>query len=150
MIHMGSFLFIVSGYFGAMCLIGVGAVLMKSSIRVGGPLAWVLFLFLGPIGGLLAMPILSLTPLYDYAVPLAAVAMTASFMVVHFLMPTLARDFQTDSFSASVFLAFLIGLSFGSAALGTGQVHRLIPTDPSELHEYEGVDYDQIREDWES
>lgn len=115
----------------AVCLT-VAALIMRDTVRVKGPLSWFLFLVFGPIGGFAALPISNLAHVGEYILPLAAVAMVLSTLFIRFALPALAYDFQTESFSAAMMLAFLIAVSVSVVGYVTHETPYIIPQDAFE------------------
>ncbi|MDK2973144.1 MAG: hypothetical protein PWP23_2899 [Candidatus Sumerlaeota bacterium] len=132
---MGSPVYLGAAWGMCVVMLVLGALILRKDVRIKGPLSWFLYLVFGPIGGFFAMPIINLSGVGGYILPLAAVAMVLSSLFIRFIMPAIAYDFQTESFSAAMMLAFLIAISVSTAGYLTHETPRIIPQDAFETVE---------------
>jgi len=92
-------------------LLALGAIVYQSNIRVGGVIAWVVYLVFGSVGGFIALPLAVAMGLEGYLFILLLLAFAGSVPVIHWVMPVIAQDFQTSGVTASLVLAFLVGIA---------------------------------------
>lgn len=113
--------FLASAYVIALILTLVSALVFRERIRINGMPSWILYTVVAPapvlgavtLAGILQMP----TNASLYSV---SVACLLGIFFVHWLMPALLPDFQTENFSVSCVLAFLLGVSVFIAGTATG------------------------------
>jgi hypothetical protein len=105
----------------------IAGLVMRNQLRIHGFLSWVLYLGLGPLGGIAALPIIDLFGVGKYVLPLLVVAMALSALFIRFLLPGIAPDFQTESFGATMMLGLLVALSVSTVGYTTREVPYIIP-----------------------
>ncbi len=114
--------FLVIVYVAGAVVITAGAGILRSRIRVNGAASWILLALLGPLPALGAKTAVGLVALpTEYAMPAAALAILLSFFVIHWVLPAILPDFQTDSIAASLTLAVILGIVVLGAGLATGE-----------------------------
>lgn len=108
--------------------LGVAALLSKNQIRIAGASSWFVLVVFGSAGAFAALPIASLAGMgYNYALPLVALAFVISVPIIHWVIPAVAEDFQTQNFGTTLMLCFLIGIAVLVAAFASGQAASFLP-----------------------
>lgn len=113
--------FVVGGYLAGMIAGLTMVACLQSGYRLGSVGTWLLFAILIPIPVLAAIPLAGIAYLpTTAALPPTGAAVLVGVFVVHWVLPTLLPDFNTNTFSASALLAVVLGLVAGIVGLLTG------------------------------
>jgi hypothetical protein len=137
-IEFGSFQYMMMTAVGGSLLLLIGTIAFRKFIRVEGLESWLILAVVGPAGALLAMPIISLTNIpITFSVPIASTAMLITIPIIHFVVPYVAADFQTENFGMSLMLSLLVGIAtFGSLHMNY-EMEGYIPMNIEGLSERE-------------
>lgn len=89
------------------------SLIYKSSVRVKGIGSWLVFILFSAAGGVLAWPAAAYlgTGGQHPAIILFAFALILSVPVIHWILPSLAPDFQVKSFGATFTMAVAVGIA---------------------------------------
>jgi len=126
-LEFGGILYLIICWAVSAIFLFINALLMGNSIRIEGVGTWLGYLILGPVGGMLSLPLLDLIGMSGYAVPLIAVAFLLSIPTIHAFLPSVLHDFQTSTFLTTLWLALLIGIAASIAGFASGVTPYLIP-----------------------
>ncbi len=137
--------FLIAGYVAGL-LAGVATVaVLRTAFRVGSAGNWFLLAVLLPLPILAAVPLTSIVFLpTEAALPSVGMTIVVGFFVIHWLFPALLPDFQTDSFSASAFLALILGLVLMAVGLVMGEFPEGLITDPMDPFATTGPGLDEF------
>jgi hypothetical protein len=137
-VEWGTTQYMIMSTVGGSLLLLLCTFLFKKFIRIEGIESWLILAVLGPAAALLAMPIISITnvPL-GYSVPIASLAFLLTIPVIHFLVPNVAPDFQTESFGMSLVLSLMIGLATFASLHMNYELEGLVPTEIEGVSERE-------------
>ena len=137
-IEFGTMQYMMMTAVGGCIFLLLGTLIFKKYIRIEGLESWLILVIVSPAVALLAMPIVSLTNIpITYSVPIASTAFVLAIPVIHFVIPHVAPDFQTESFGMSMMLALLIGFAtFGSLHVNY-DLEGMVPMDIEGVSERE-------------
>ncbi len=131
--------FLVAGYVGGLLAGALTVAALRSGFRVGSVANWIFLVPLLPVPILAAVPLTSLAYLpTSAALPSVGMAIVVGVLIVHWLLPALLPDFQTNSLSASALLALVLGLVVLIAGLLTGEFPDGLLTEPMDPFAGEG------------
>lgn len=109
--------YVLSSFLLLMCTLAI-----KKFVRIVGMESWLTLGILGPVGLLLALPVVTVTNIPpEYSGPVAVTAFLLTIPFIHWILPRWAADFQTENFGASMMLSAMIGLGTFMGATLTGQ-----------------------------
>ncbi|MCC6545771.1 hypothetical protein IT570_01285 [Candidatus Sumerlaeota bacterium] len=118
---------------GAVIAVVVAAI-FKKHIRVNSAPSWVFLAILAPIPTLLAKPLVAMVGLPpENALPVTALAVFLCLFVVHWVLPAVLPDFQTENFAVSMLMAFCIGAVVMGAGFGTGEFTSMMGTQTDDM-----------------
>jgi hypothetical protein len=111
--------FLAVAYVAGLVLLGAAFAALPKQFRLDGAASWMIVLLLGPLPVLVGVPLASAVALSPYAaLPPAALSGLVGLLWVHFVLPALAPDFQTDSFVSSCIPSFLIAAAVFVGGVG--------------------------------
>ncbi|MCC7390942.1 hypothetical protein IT571_01120 [Candidatus Sumerlaeota bacterium] len=121
--------------YGASALVAIiVAAIFKTRIRVIGAPSWLLLAILAPIPTLAAKPLVAAVGLpATNALPVTALAVFLCLFVVHWVLPAILPDFQTESFPVSMLMAFCIGLVVMGTGFATKDFDSMMGTQTEEV-----------------
>jgi hypothetical protein len=126
-LEFGGMIYLIICWAVSAIFLFLNGLVMGDSIRIEGVGTWLGYIALGPIGGMLSLPLLDLIGMSGFAVPLIAVAFLLSIPTIHAFLPSVLPDFQTSTFLTTLWLAILIGIAAAIAGCASGVTPYLIP-----------------------
>ncbi len=127
---LGPPVYLMTSWILGTVLMLLGILIGKSNIRIGSSATWVVVILFGSVGGFAAWPLIVLCNIgVQFALPYLAIAFLASIIVIHWLLPNLAPDFQIRTLGASMMVAFLIGIGFMGSAILVGEARYIVPAE---------------------
>lgn len=145
-----SLTFLVVSYVLGSFLVLLLTYALRSAIRVGGVLDWLLLAIIAPVPVLLGTTLASLAQLdVSYSLPPVAITILIGVLLIHYILPSILPDFQVANFGASCLLAAGLGFSTLVGGAVSGDYKAFYPFhDPSHIMvDPSGKRGDTLRED---
>lgn len=129
-----SLTYLVVGYVLGAILVLLGAVLLRSNVRVAGFSSWLLLAVFAPVPVLLGYTAASLSMLnVEYMLPPVALTVLLAIVLIHFGLPAILPDFQTSNLGATCVLAVFLGFATLVGAAVSGEFRAFFPFHDPEL-----------------
>lgn len=127
-------IYLIVSYVAGAVLTLIGALILRQNVRVNGPTSWLLLILLAPLPVLVSWNLTGLAMLTtSYALPTIGMTVILGVITVHWLLPAIIPDFQTDSFAASGCLAVMLGISVMIGGQVAGQFDGFFPQNEEVL-----------------
>ncbi len=106
------FRFYLISYLIAAVFLIIAGIAFKGKVRLETKGTWLAYILLGPLPILIGPNLTSLFQLPTNGVlPATAMTIFVGIVFIHYILPAIAGDFQTEKLLVSAYLAVLLGLS---------------------------------------